>query len=179
MPAQNTPLPWDPIAEAHRQWREHGWAESADGMAVVTSIMRAQQLMLGHVQAILKPLDLSFARFEMLRLLTFARDGAMPMTSASARLQVHPTSVTSTVDRLERDGMVERVAHPSDGRATLVRVTDAGRAAVTKATDLLNAEFFEQPGIDRDDLLELVRILAKFRRDSGDFDDPVLPPEPL
>lgn len=179
MPGQHSPLTWDPIAEAHRQWREHGWAEAADGMAVVTSIMRAQQLMLGSVQAILKPLGLSFARYEMLRLLSFARDGSMPMASASSRLQVHPTSVTNTVDRLENDGLVERTAHPSDGRAVLVRVTDAGRASVDSATTLLNAKFFAAPGLEPQDVTELVRILAKFRRDAGDFEDSVTPPEPL
>lgn len=172
-------LPWDPIAEAHRQWREHGWASSADGMALVTSIMRAQQLMLAEVQGILKPFDLSFARYELLRLLSFAHDGAMPMTNASTRLQVHPTSVTSTVDRLERDGLVERTAHPNDGRATIIRVTEQGRKLVEQATLALNEQFFDEPGLDASDISDLVRILAKFRRRSGDFDDPVIPPEPL
>lgn len=176
MPA-NSPLPWDPIAEAHRQWRQHGWTDAADGMAVVTSIMRAQQLMLGTVQGILKPLGLSFARYEMLRLLTFTREGAMPMASAGARLQVHPTSVTNTVDRLEADGLVVRTAHPSDGRATLLRVTDAGREIAEQATTLLN-DYFARPGLAQSDVTDLVRILAKFRQDAGDF-DPVVPPEPL
>lgn len=179
MQPHHSPLPWDPIAEAHRQWREHGWTDAADGMAAVTSVMRAQQLMLGHVQAVLKPLNLSFARYEMLRLLTFTRDGALPMASASARLQVHPTSVTNTVDRLEQDGMVRRTAHPRDGRAIVVQVTDAGRAVVDEATTLLNEHFFSSPGLESEDVTELVRILAKFRRNAGDFDDPVTPPEPL
>ena len=167
----SNPLPWDPIAEAHRQWRKHGWDDAADGMAVVTSIMRAQQLILGTVQGILKPLGLSFARYEMLRLLTFTRSGAMPMASASARLQVHPTSVTNTVDRLEAAGLVVREAHPHDGRATLIRVTDEGRDVAERATDLLNA-YFERPGLSNSDVTELVRILARFRQDAGDFDTP-------
>lgn len=175
--ANHSPLPWDPIAEAHRQWRLHGWGEAADGMAVVTSIMRAEQLMLSRVQSLLKPLGLSFARYEMLRLLTFSRDGGMPMASATRRLQVHPTSVTNTVDRLEADGMVTRTAHPNDGRATIIRVTESGREITERATGLLN-EFFARPGLDHDNVTELVRILAKFRQDAGDF-DPVVPPEPL
>jgi DNA-binding MarR family transcriptional regulator len=179
MTSQPTPLPWDPIAEAHRQWREHGWSDAADGMALVASVMRVQQLMLGSVQGILKPLGLSFSRYELLRLLAFTRGGALPMASASARLQVHPTSVTSTVDRLERDGLVQREAHPSDGRATLVRITDAGRTVVERATTLLNEEFFDEPGLKSTDVTELVRLLARFRRGAGDFDDPVAPPEPL
>ncbi len=165
------PLPMDPIAEAKRQWQIHGWVDAADGMAAVTSIMRAQQIMLGRVDAALKPFSLSFARYELLALLSFTRGGQLPMTSASARLQVHPTSVTNTVDRLEADGLVARSPHPTDGRATLVTITEPGRAVVLAATIALNAGVFDDPGLSHDDLSGLVRILARFRRDSGDFID--------
>lgn len=178
MAAGSSTLPWDPIAEAHRQWRDHGWYDAADGMAFVTSVMRAQQLLLSRVHEVLRPLDLSFARFEMLRLLSFARDGALPMARLSTLLQVHPTSITSGVDRLERDGLVERTAHPEDGRATIVRVTDRGRDLAERATSALN-QVFEDPGMPRDDVQTMVRILARFRHDAGDFEDPVTPPEPL
>jgi DNA-binding MarR family transcriptional regulator len=177
--AQPGPLPIDPIAEARRQWLEHGWQSAANGMALVTTIMRAQQLMLARVETALRPFDLSFARYEMLTLLSFSREGALPMASAAARLQVHPTSVTNTVDRLERDGLVQRSAHPTDGRATIVRLTEAGRALAAKATVALNSTVFDVPGIPESDLLELVRILARFREDSGDFTAPPPVPEPL
>lgn len=173
------PLTIDPIAEARRQWVDHGWTDAADGMAAVTSIMRAQQLMLARVETTLKPYGLSFARYEMLTLLSFTRDGALPMTSASARLQVHPTSVTNTVDRLEKDGLVRRMAHPTDGRATLVVLEDAGRELVATASVSLNDEVFSNPGMPDDDLTNLVRILARFRRQSDDFIDPPTPPDPL
>lgn len=168
------PLPWDPIAEAERQWRQHGWGAEADGMAAVTSIMRAQQLMLGRVEGLLRPFKLTFARYEMLRLLSFTRGGALPMASASARLQVHPTSVTNTTDRLEAAGLIERTAHPTDGRATLIRITPTGRDLVDEATTVINREFFSDVGMSQDDLVTLVGILANYRRDAGDFDDSAL-----
>ncbi len=174
-----TPLPIDPIAEAKRQWMAHGWQGAADGMAAVTSIMRAQQLMLGRVESALRPFDLSFARFEMLALLSFTRESALPMSSASARLQVHPTSVTNTVNRLESDGLVRRDPHPTDGRATLVVLTDAGRELVGKAATALNETVFSRPGLSPDDVTGLVRILARFRREAGDFSDPEPVPDPL
>lgn len=177
--AARSPLPMDPIAEARRQWMVHGWEEAADGMAAYSSVMRAYQLMYSRVDTALKPLGLSYARLEMLRLLTFSRDGALPMASASARLQVHPTSVTNVVDRLEKDGLVRREAHPSDGRATLVVVTAEGSALAEEATALLNDEVFEQPGFSPEDLSQLTAILARFRRASGDFTDPPENPEPL
>lgn len=172
-------LPVDPIAEAKRQWLAHGWEDAAPGMTLVTSIMRAQQLLLARVDATLKPYELTFARYELLTLLCLSRSGRMPMASASARLQVHPTSVTNTVDRLEAQGFVRREPHPTDGRATLVVLTDAGRALSEKATAALNAEVFEKPGLDAGDTDELVRLIARMRRDAGDFHDPRPQPDPL
>ncbi len=101
------------------------------------------------------------------------------MASASARLQVHPTSVTNTVNRLERDGLVRRDPHPTDGRATLVVLTDAGRELVAHAAAALNRSVFERPGLTEDDVTGLVRILARFRRGAGDFSDPQPVPDPL
>lgn len=169
--AKKKPLSRDPIAEAERQWRQHGWSEQADGMAAVTSIMRAQQLMLARVEALLRPFELTFARYEMLRLLSFTRGGALPMASASARLQVHPTSVTNTTDRLEAAGLIKRTAHPTDGRATVIRITPEGTKLVDDATEVINREFFSDVGMTQEDLIRLVGILARFRRDAGDFED--------
>lgn len=172
------PLPVDPIAEAKRQWTAHGWGDAATGMSAVTSVIRTQQLLLARVDRALKPFDLSFARFEMLRLLAFTRDGRMPMASAIARLQVHPTSVTNTVNRLVQDGLVQREPHPEDGRAALVTLTPAGRDLIEHATLALN-DVFTDPGMPPDDTVELVRILARFRKSAGDFSDPMPVPEPL
>nr|WP_183501230.1 MULTISPECIES: MarR family transcriptional regulator [Microbacterium] len=145
--------------------------DAATGMTVVTSIMRAQQLLLARVDDALKPFGLTFARYELLTLLSFTREGRMPMSSASARLQVHPTSVTNTVDRLETAGLVRREAHPSDGRGRLVALTDAGRTLAARATAALNADVFEQPGIDATDADDLVRIVARLRQHAGDHVD--------
>ncbi|WP_396645503.1 MarR family winged helix-turn-helix transcriptional regulator [Microbacterium sp.] len=171
-------LPVDPIAEAKRQWLAHGWDDSADGMTVVTSVIRAHQLLMASIERALKPLDLTFSRFEMLRLLAFTREGRMPMTSAIARLQVHPTSVTNTVERLARDGLLAREPHPTDGRAALLVLTDAGHRRVDEATAALNV-VFRDPGLSPEDATELVRIIARFRRNAGDFADPPPTPDPL
>ncbi len=169
--AEPTPLPSDPIAEAHRQWQEHGWADAADGMAAVTAIMRTQQILLARIEGSLKRFDLTFARFELLRLLSFTRSGALPMAKASARLQVHPTSVTNAVDRLEAAGLVTRVPHPTDGRATLVEITPEGRERVAEATAELNSTVFTRPGLSSEQVSQLNAMLHGFRRDAGDFVD--------
>ena len=177
--ARPRPLPIDPLAEAKRQWLAHGWTDAADGMALVTSVMRAQQLLLARVDATLKPFALSFARYEVLRLLAFSRAGSLPLSSVVARLQVHPTTVTSTAERLVRDGLIAREPHPHDGRAALLVLTESGRELVERATQALNADVFAQPGLSRDDAAELVAIVARLRKDAGDFADPRPQPEAL
>jgi DNA-binding MarR family transcriptional regulator len=161
----------DPIREAHRQWVRHGWAESADGMVMVTSLVRVQQLVLERIDAVLRPLELTFARYEVLRLLSFSSAGAMPMTRLGSLLQVHPTSVTSAVDRLERQGFVERQRRDDDRRVVLAAITDAGRAVVEKATDGLNSEVFERPGLGAPQLAALTDLLGVLRADAGDTVD--------
>ena len=173
------PLPVDPLAEAKRQWMAHGWTDAADGMSVVVSVMRAQQLLLGRVEATLRPFELSFARFEVLRLLAFSREGRLPLSSVVARLQVHATSVSSTAERLVRDGLIVREPHPHDGRAAMLALTDTGRSLAERATAALNAEVFRDPGLSPADAADLVAIVARLRKDAGDFADPRPQPDPL
>jgi DNA-binding MarR family transcriptional regulator len=138
-------------------------------MAAVTAIMRTQQILLGRIEAVLKPFGLTFARYELLALLSFARSGALPMNKASALLQVHPTSVTNAVDRLQAAGLVVRSAHPTDGRTTLIELTSEGRTLAKSATAALNSEVFAQSGFADQDVDQLIRILSAFRKNAGDF----------
>lgn len=156
-------LPFDPIEEADRQWRAHDWGPAAPGMGVVTSVMRAQQVLLARADGILGRFGLTFARFEVLTLLSFTREGRLPMGKLGARLQVHPASVTSAVDRLERQGYVRREAHPTDGRATLAVLTEEGRAAAAEAATRLNTELFETLDLTEPEAATLFALLARLR----------------
>jgi DNA-binding MarR family transcriptional regulator len=165
--ASRRPLPFDPIEEAARQW-EQRW-DGVESMRAVTSLMRAQQLVLAQLDDLLKPHGLSFARYEALVLLTFSRRGSLPLGKMGERLQVHPTSVTSIVDRLERSGFVERHPHPDDRRAVLAQITEAGRRAVELATlDLVN-DRFALGALDEPALAELFALLRPVREHAGDF----------
>ncbi|MFZ0160149.1 MAG: MarR family transcriptional regulator [Kineosporiaceae bacterium] len=162
-------LPFDPVVEAREHWEKAGWAEAAPGMAAVTSLMRAQQILLARVEEVLRPHRLTFARYEVLMLLSFSRSGALPLSRLGERLQVHPASVTNVVDRLVAQGLVVRVPHPSDRRATLAELTEAGRALALAATADLNAVVFAAPGLDPGGVDRLVEVLTDLRRGAGDF----------
>lgn len=168
-PAEPPRLGFDPIAAARLRWSEEGWEEAAGGMAAVTSLMRAHQIVLGRVERVLRPLGVTFARYEVLMLLRFSRRGSLPMKVVASRLQVHPTSATNAVARLEAAGLVTRAIHPDDRRAVLVTLTPEGRRLADGATAALNAEVFGRPGLHEDDLGTLVDVLTRLRKDAGDF----------
>ena len=163
-----TPLLRDPIVLARENWLAAGWTDAADGMALVTSIMRVQQLLLARIEGLLRPYGLTFARFELLRLLAFTRVGVLPVGKIGERLQVHPASVTNAVQRLEQAGLVERRANPEDGRSVLAEITPAGRELVERCTALLNAEVFADVGVDADTGVEARAALDAMRRTLGD-----------
>jgi DNA-binding MarR family transcriptional regulator len=160
-------LPFDPIDEAARQWATH-WA-GVPQMHAVTSLMRVQQLVLARLDALLKPLGLTFARYEALVLLTFSSRGSLPLGKMGERLQVHPTSVTSIVDRLESAGLVVRRKHPEDGRAVLAEITDQGRSLVERATAELVGADFGLGALEESDLRGLSDLLRPIRQSAGDF----------
>jgi len=159
----------DPIREAHRQWVAHGWDDAADGMVMVTSLVRAHQLLMERIDAVLRPQGLTFARYEVLRVLAFTRSGSLSMARLGSLLQVHPTSVTSAVDRLERQGWVQRSRSDADRRVVLAAITDAGRAVVEEATDGLNRKVFAEPGLT--DVPGLTALLGELRAAGGDAVD--------
>ena len=161
------PLSLDPIAEARRQW-EQRW-DGAEEMAAATSIMRAQQIVQTRVEDVLRPFDLTFARYEALVLLGFTRRGALPMGKMGERLMIHPTSVTNIVDRLEAQGFVRRRPHQTDRRTTLVEITETGRQITERATKEVIASAFGLEALSDREVEQLTRLLRKVRVAVGDF----------
>ncbi len=168
---EREPLRFDPIGEARRQWGLHGWDDVAPAMAVVTSIMRVQQLLLARADAALRPFELTFARYEVLMLLSFSSRGALPLGKIGERLQVNPASVTNAIDRLEEQGLVARVPNPADGRGTLARLTDEGRARAAAATDAVNSSVFVDLGLTAEGIERLFELLRDVRLAARDFTD--------
>lgn len=160
-------LDFDPIAEAARQWSER-WP-AVEEMHTVTSIMRAQQLLIARLDALLKPYGLTFSRYEVLVLLTFSREGQLPMGKIGERLQVHATSVSSLIQRLQVSGLVTRMQHPDDGRTYLAAITAKGREVVEQATADLTAVRFGIGELDRAQLAEISADLGILRQAAGDF----------
>src|SRR5438477_285496 len=108
------PLNFDPIAEAARQWTKHWGARTATPMSAVTSIMRAQQILMARLNDALAEHELTFPRYEALMLLYYSRTGSLPLGKMGDRLQLHRTSLTNLMDGLEQLGLARREPHPND-----------------------------------------------------------------
>jgi DNA-binding MarR family transcriptional regulator len=162
------PLPFDPIEEAGRQWDKR-WS-GTDAMRAATSIMRAQQVVLARVDEALKPWSLTFARYEVLVLLHFSKEGVLPLGKMGDRLMLHQASVTNLIDRLEQQGYLRRVPHPTDRRTTLAELTPEGRAIVDDATEAVVGAAIGVAELTERDQSDLHRILRKLRAGAGDFE---------
>lgn len=82
---------------------------------------------------------------------------------------MHVTSVTHAIRRLEADGLVQRVPHPTDGRTTLVQITELGRSTVEDATVTLNKQVFADIGMSDTESQQLASSIETLRRNAGDF----------
>ncbi|MGH8962268.1 MAG: MarR family winged helix-turn-helix transcriptional regulator [Jatrophihabitantaceae bacterium] len=166
------PLEFDPIERAGELWEQHWPGQDSDvyaSMRAVTSIMRAHQILIAQLDAILRPYGITFSRYEALVLLAYSQGGSLPLSKVGERLQVHATSVTNVIDRLEAAGLVRREPNPRDGRGTLAAITDEGRGVARKATEEFNAARFGMDGIGGDELRSLFDILRSLRVHAEDF----------
>jgi DNA-binding MarR family transcriptional regulator len=158
----------DPILEARQLWIENGWADRADGLAAVTSVIRVHQVLTKRADQILAPIELTFSRYEVLVHLYF-NDGSLSMTRLGKLLQVHQTSTTNLVDKLEARDLVRRTPHETDRRSTIAQITPAGRALLREAISRLNNDLFRDLGLTADEVRTLIGLLTKMRRSWGDF----------
>ncbi len=170
MAATTRTQPLDVIAEARRQWEREWGAAPLPSMEAVTSLMRAQQILLQRLNGLLRAYELTFPRYEALMILYLSRRGTLPLGKIGERLQVHATSVTNLADGLERTGLIVRERDPGDRRTTLARITDEGRSRAAAATEALNAARFCTAPLRKAELETLSAALRRLRADEDGFE---------
>jgi DNA-binding MarR family transcriptional regulator len=77
--------------------------------------------------------DLPLASYDVLVQLSEAPERRLRMTELADRVLLSRSGLTRLADRLERDGLLTRVACPSDARGTLAVLTDDGLARLEQA----------------------------------------------
>jgi DNA-binding MarR family transcriptional regulator len=161
------PLSYDPVEASRAWWVESGWNDEAPGMAAVVSVMRAEQIFLTQATTVLRPLGLTFARYQVLGMLRGR--GPLTLGRLGDGLWITPATVTNAVDRLEAAGLCRRLSHPDDARSTLAEITAKGRRVFDRAVEALNAGLFGAMTLSEDELGQLVRLIGKIRRGAGDI----------
>ncbi|HTP65080.1 MAG TPA: MarR family transcriptional regulator [Geobacteraceae bacterium] len=107
--------------------------------------------------------DLTPQQFGVLAFL-WIEDG-LSQTELSARSQIDRTTMGGIIDRLEKEGYVERFNHPDDRRTLQVFLTQKGKAVENELCIVANRVLikFNAPLTDEEQVM-LVRLLEKIRR---------------
>jgi DNA-binding MarR family transcriptional regulator len=121
--------------------------------------------------------DVTLPRFDLMSALE-RQEGGLTMGALSKHLMVSNGNVTGVVDRLEKDGLVQRASPPGDRRSYLITLTADGKrafAAMAARHESWIAELFGtlEPG-EVDALIELLeRAKSGMSMDSADEEEPV------
>ncbi|MEX2453240.1 MAG: MarR family transcriptional regulator [Rhodospirillaceae bacterium] len=107
--------------------------------------------------------DTTLPRFDILAQLERA-GGPMSMGDLSRHLMVSNGNVTGLVDRLAREGLVERTASPSDRRVQMVSLTESGSAFFAQIADEHRRWIGEMmSGLSPDEMNTLYDLLARLK----------------
>lgn len=164
------PAPFDVVDASRRVWTQR-WDESAaSGNAVFTAILRTHQMLMHGVEVVMKAHGLTFTRYQVLAWLAAEPDTARALSWISTVLRLPPATVTNLIDRLEADGLVRRVPHPTDARTTLAELTERGRTVAHEATVDLNEDVYRPLALDDAEREDLIEVLGRLRARGGEFD---------
>lgn len=115
-----------------------------------------------HLEGALGRVGLSLAKFRTLSHLVEAKE-PVPLGSLADRCACVRSNMTQLVDRLEADGLVERVSDPTDRRSVRAALTGQGRARHAEGAEILEQaerEVFARLGdADRASLARLVEMM--------------------
>lgn len=119
-------------------------------------------LMARYVESVLNGYGTSVAQYGVL--VNLHRMQPCSLTDLSTRLFRTSGNVTSLIDRMERDGLVERLDHPDDRRVTLVQLTEAGEAFLSSLRPRHRAFLSEMMSCcPEEELSQLTHLLTKFK----------------
>jgi DNA-binding MarR family transcriptional regulator len=104
---------------------------------------------------------LSFGKTRALRRIV---DLPLPMGELAALLGVDPPNLTTVIDDLERAGLVQRQAHPTDRRIMLVVATRAGARLARQAEQILDRPPVGLSELSAADLETLSQFLLRIQR---------------
>ena len=152
------------------RWRRRSWEQrwpERDRMQTATELMRAHRLLITNLDERLRPLGLTYARYEVLLLLFFDQQGALPLVELTDHLQVEASSSFSTVRWLEDNDLIERILEPEYDGEVLAKITAKGRAMTDRASQILADAGFGLSSMSEAECRQLANLLSRQRRIRG------------
>jgi DNA-binding MarR family transcriptional regulator len=149
------------LREFYVDWEERGLPGVPERILLASTIERIRRKIDSSIETALKPLELSRPRFELLMHLSASESGSYQLSHLSDLLVLHPASVTSLVDHLEKLGFLERIRESKDRRVVLAHITPKGRTAVQAAVEALAAVDFGVPNVAPREAESLSRRLLR------------------
>lgn len=125
------------------------------------NVIRVHELLMGEFEDLFRTVGLTHTQFNVLRILLTGPSGGQPCQAVGEGLLKRVPDVTRLLDRMERDGLVERHRSDEDRRVVLVEITGEGRRraeGLYRSVDALHRRQFAHLGSDQtaalNDLLE-------------------------
>jgi DNA-binding MarR family transcriptional regulator len=137
---------------------------SPQGYEAMCSVLRLHHLMTSAIDAELKTgFSLRLIDYLTLRALADSDSGTEPLGRLAQQLGVHVTTITIATERLADRNLVRRQAHPTDRRATLVGITQEGKALAADATSSLGKVDFGLTGLTASQTRSLIGLMGRVR----------------
>jgi len=105
------------------------------GRSGLFAVLHAANALEARVEERLADAGLSLPKLAALHHLSQAGD-SLPLGQLAERLACVKSNVTQLVDRLEADGLVVRAADPNDRRSRLAVLTDSGKTAYARGSQI-------------------------------------------
>jgi DNA-binding MarR family transcriptional regulator len=148
------------------EWQAERPELDAAAMAVVVRLLSIGRLLEARANTALKPLGLHYTDLDVLATL---RRGGRPYRRTPTELRdsvlITSGAMTACLDRLERNGLVARVADPHDRRSSAAELTMQGRKLIDKAIAVRFGEAAEAlAGLSEGECSRLAALLKKLGR---------------
>ena len=148
------------------------WAdrEAIEGALAVNAAHAAQATALTRLCTALG-INRTVGRHALIRLLHFAAGHRLTQFEIASEMQVTSSNVTFLVDGLEKEGLVQRLPHPTDRRTVHVQLTPGGEAfarIIVPSMARFMAAMLE--GFSEDEKRTFAGLLERFRRNADAFD---------
>lgn len=139
-------------------------SSATDRVLVAGMLIRVRELLMRELDIVLSEFGTSHARYQVLSIVCDEPAG-LQLGEIALRASVHPTTMTATIDRLERDGLLERRPDPNDRRGILAIATPKGQALYRQARKALSATEYGLADMDNVTVKHLLDGLDKVALD--------------